>query len=86
MLSTDFFKDTDNIDPQRERTTVMFQLMQLYRVLEWLQSFAAIRDLEWKQDKEGNMVIFRPGSNGGENARPVIVQVLSSRDMRCITS
>lgn len=45
------------------------------RVLEWLRSFAAERNLRWKQDQEGNMVIFRPGSNGGEDARPVIVQV-----------
>lgn len=45
------------------------------RVLEWLRSFAAERSLKWKQDKEGNMVILRPGSNGGEDAKPVIVQV-----------
>ena len=45
------------------------------RVLEWLRSFANQRSLKWKQDQEGNMVIFRPGSNGGEDAKPVIVQV-----------
>ena len=45
------------------------------RVLEWLKKIADNRKLKWVQDKTGNLVIRRPGSGGGENAAPVIVQV-----------
>ncbi|EFN51344.1 hypothetical protein CHLNCDRAFT_59267 [Chlorella variabilis] len=44
------------------------------RVLEWLKRFATDRGLDWKQDKVGNIVIYRPGSGGGEKAPPVIIQ------------
>ncbi|PSC67193.1 aminoacyl-histidine dipeptidase [Micractinium conductrix] len=44
------------------------------RVLDWLKEFAEERDLQWKQDAVGNIVIYRPGSAGGEKAAPVIVQ------------
>lgn len=44
------------------------------RVLDWLKQFAADRGLDWQQDAVGNIVIRRPGSGGGENAPPVIVQ------------
>lgn len=46
-----------------------------HRVLDWLKAFAKERDLRWRQDGEGNMVILRPGTAGGETAPPVIVQV-----------
>lgn len=49
--------------------------MMVCRVLKWLQAFAEERSLKWQQDKEGNMVIYKPGTNGGEHAKPVIVQV-----------
>ena len=44
------------------------------RVIEWLKGFAADRKLECIQDGVGNLVIRRPGSGGGENAPPVIIQ------------
>ena len=44
------------------------------RVLDWLKAFATERSLEWQQDPVGNIVIRRPGSGGGEDAPPVIVQ------------
>jgi hypothetical protein len=43
-------------------------------VLAWLKKFADDRGLAWQQDAVGNIVIRRPGSGGGEAARPVIVQ------------
>ena len=43
-------------------------------VIEWLKSFAAERKLECVQDAVGNLVIRRPGTGGGENAPPVIIQ------------
>lgn len=44
------------------------------RVIEWLKAFAADRKLDCVQDAVGNVVIRRPGSGGGENAPPVIIQ------------
>lgn len=44
------------------------------KVVEWLRDFAAQRNLEFKQDKIGNVVITRPGSGGGENAPYVLLQ------------
>ncbi|KAL4521319.1 hypothetical protein Ndes2437B_g08090 [Nannochloris sp. 'desiccata'] len=44
------------------------------RVIEWLKAFAGDRKLECVQDAVGNLVIRRPGSGGGENAPPVIIQ------------
>ena len=59
------------------------------RVLDWLKEFAEERDLQWKQDAVGNIVIYRPGSAGGEKAAPVIVQGTTlgphgGRDLPCI--
>lgn len=44
------------------------------RVLAWLKKFAESHNLEWVQDGVGNIVIRRPGSGGGEDALPVIIQ------------
>jgi dipeptidase D len=44
------------------------------KVVDWLKAFAAERKLECVQDAVGNLVIRRPGSGGGENAPPVIIQ------------
>ena len=44
------------------------------KVLDWLKRFADTRGLKWKQDAVGNLCIYRPGSGGGENAPPVIIQ------------
>lgn len=44
------------------------------KVLAWLKAFAEERKLAYQQDAEGNMVIRRPGSGGGEGAPPIIVQ------------
>ncbi|GAB4815754.1 hypothetical protein N2152v2_002800 [Parachlorella kessleri] len=44
------------------------------RVLEWLKAFASERGLQYRQDKVGNIVIKRPGSGGGEQAPPVVIQ------------
>ena len=45
------------------------------RVIAYLIDFAKQRQLTYKQDSTGNMVISRPGSGGGENAPVVIIQV-----------
>eukprot|EP01041_Mallomonas_annulata_P012911 gene12910-27237_t len=44
------------------------------QVIEYLKSFALSRDLVWKKDKANNMLIKRPGSNGGENSKPILIQ------------
>ena len=44
------------------------------RVIEWLKEFADERQLEWKQDGAGNMVICHPGTMEGSQAPPVIIQ------------
>ena len=58
-------------------TSLAERVKLFYRVLEWLRSIAEERGLKWKQDAEGNMVIYRPGSGGGETAPPVVIQVLT---------
>jgi hypothetical protein len=49
-----------------------------YRVIDWLKAFAKNHNLTWKQDDFGNLVIFRPGSGGGEKAPAVIIQVCAA--------
>jgi len=44
------------------------------KVLAWLKTIAEENKLQWEQDSVGNMVIRRPGSAGGENAAPVVIQ------------
>jgi len=44
------------------------------KVLTYLKEFAEARNLSWKQDVAGNLVIYRPGLNGGEGADPVVIQ------------
>ncbi len=44
------------------------------QALEFLKSFAKERNLEFREDEAGNIVILRPGSGGGENAPPVVLQ------------
>ena len=48
------------------------------RVLQWVTSFADERGLKYRQDSVGNLVVYRPGSGGGEGAPPVVIQVLLS--------
>ena len=43
-------------------------------VLDWIKGLATERELEWKQDKAGNLVVYRPGSGGGEDAPPICIQ------------
>ena len=43
-------------------------------VIAWLKEFAKERGLELREDAVGNVVIFRPGSGGGEDAETVCVQ------------
>ncbi|KAG1658662.1 hypothetical protein FOA52_007868 [Chlamydomonas sp. UWO 241] len=52
---------------------------QEHRVLSWLQAFADERQLVWRRDATGNMVICRPGSAGGEAAQAVCVQGILCR-------
>ncbi len=44
------------------------------RVLEFLKNFARGENLDFEQDKTGNLVIRKPASPGMENRRPVILQ------------
>lgn len=44
------------------------------KVLDYIREFAEARGLAWKQDGCGNLLVFRPGSGGGENAEPVMLQ------------
>jgi len=52
-------------------------------VVSWLRSFAAERpNLELREDKAGNVLLFRPGSGGGEDAEVVCVQGVSQKRKR----
>ena len=44
------------------------------RILQHLKDLAGKRGLKCKQDATGNLVIYRPGSGGGEQAAPVVIQ------------
>jgi len=44
------------------------------KVLQTIKDFADELGLEWKQDAVGNLVVYKPGSGGGESAPPVLVQ------------
>lgn len=44
------------------------------QVLEFLRTFASQRELEFREDEAGNIVILRPGSGGGEKAPAVVLQ------------
>ena len=44
-------------------------------MIAYLIDFATKRQLAYKQDSTGNMVIKRPGSGGGEDAPVVVIQV-----------
>lgn len=46
-----------------------------FRVIAYLTDFASQRQLDFRQDSTGNMVIRRPGSGGGESALTVVIQV-----------
>lgn len=43
-------------------------------VLEWIKGLAEERSLAWRQDVAGNLMVYRPGSGGGEDAPPVCLQ------------
>ena len=47
-------------------------------VVRWLREFVETRSgLELREDAAGNVLIFRPGSGGGEDAEVVCVQGVS---------
>ena len=43
-------------------------------VLDYIRSVAKSNGLSYKEDKVGNLCVFRPGSGGGEDSPPVIIQ------------
>ncbi|MED6306104.1 MAG: cytosol nonspecific dipeptidase, partial [Candidatus Thermoplasmatota archaeon] len=51
------------------------------KILQYLKDFASERNLEMREDSTGNIVVIRPGSNGGENAPTIVIQ--SHVDMVC---
>jgi len=51
------------------------------KILQYLKKFANERNLEMREDSTGNIVVIRPGSNGGENAPVIVIQ--SHVDMVC---
>jgi dipeptidase D len=44
------------------------------RVLEWLKSFANEHNLKLRQDKTGNIVIYKPATNGKESSPVIVLQ------------
>lgn len=44
------------------------------QILAYIKSFAEERDLKWKQDSIGNLVVFHPGCGVGKSAPAVILQ------------
>ena len=50
------------------------RLLLVDRVLQYLKQVAGQLKLAHKQDVAGNIVIYRPGSGGGEHAPPVVIQ------------
>ncbi len=51
------------------------------KIGKWLQNWAAERDLEYKTDKAGNVLIKVPGKNGLEKSQPIALQ--GHMDMVC---
>eukprot|EP00586_Coscinodiscus_wailesii_P013007 CAMPEP_0172497720 /NCGR_PEP_ID=MMETSP1066-20121228/104130_1 /TAXON_ID=671091 /ORGANISM="Coscinodiscus wailesii, Strain CCMP2513" /LENGTH=530 /DNA_ID=CAMNT_0013270651 /DNA_START=154 /DNA_END=1746 /DNA_ORIENTATION=+ len=43
-------------------------------VLSYIKSFADERNLQWKQDAVGNLVVFHPGCGQGKDAPAIIIQ------------
>lgn len=43
-------------------------------VLAYVKRFADDRGLTWQEDAVGNIVVERPGANGGEGAATVVIQ------------
>lgn len=43
-------------------------------VIRYIKDFAEKRDLKWKQDSVGNLVVFHPGCGTGKDAPAVILQ------------
>ena len=50
-------------------------------VLDYLKNMFTEKDLEWKQDKAGNIIVRENGTNGGEGSSPLVIQ--SHVDMVC---
>eukprot|EP00980_Cylindrotheca_fusiformis_P007460 scaffold1538_cov109-Cylindrotheca_fusiformis.AAC.2 len=44
------------------------------QVLSYIKAFAEERNLKWKQDAVGNLVVFHPGCGSGKGASPVVIQ------------
>jgi len=43
-------------------------------VLSYIKTFAEKRNLSWKQDAVGNLVVFHPGNGNGKSASAVVIQ------------
>ena len=50
-------------------------------VLDYLKNMFTEKGLEWKQDKAGNIIVRKNGTNGGEESSPLVIQ--SHVDMVC---
>ena len=50
-------------------------------VLDYLKNMFTEKDLEWKQDKAGNIIVRKNRTNGGEESSPLVIQ--SHVDMVC---
>lgn len=44
------------------------------QISNYLVNFAKKRDLKYRQDESGNVIIWKPGTEGYENSAPVIIQ------------
>lgn len=44
------------------------------KIEEYLKSFAMARNLDWKQDGAGNILIYKPGQGGDAGGKPIIIQ------------
>ena len=44
------------------------------KILQYLKDFASERNLEMREDSTGNIVVIKPGSNGGEGAPTIVIQ------------
>lgn len=53
-------------------------------VLAYVKRFADDRDLSWREDSAGNIVVERGGANGGEDAETVVIQGAGGEAVLCL--
>lgn len=77
-----------NLPEPKKLWHFFFEITQIPRpskkedqILEYLKKFATIRQLDYKQDTAGNLLLLKPGINGGENSPALAMQ--SHVDMVC---